>query len=62
MVLLFLSIVFYKFVNVYQDGMSGEVKKVKVYKNEILALFIFIVSLIVLILPQTFHYIEGIIK
>jgi len=62
MVLLFLSVIFYKFVNIYQEGISGETDEVKVYKNEILTLFIFIISLIILILPQTFNYIEGIVK
>jgi hydrogenase-4 component F len=62
MVLLFLSVIFYKFVHIYQEGISGEADEVKVYKNEILTLSIFIISLIVLILPQTFNYIEGIVK
>jgi hydrogenase-4 component F len=57
-----LSVVFYKFVHVYQEGMSGEAKEVKVYKNEIIGLLLFVISLIVLILPQTFEYIEGIVK
>ena len=61
-VLFLLSVVFYKFVHVYQEGMSGEAKEVKVYKNEIIGLLLFVISLIVLILPQTFEYIEGIVK
>jgi hydrogenase-4 component F len=61
-VLLLLSVVFYKFVHVYQEGISGEAKEVKVYKNEIIGLLLFVISLIVLILPQTFEYLEGIVK
>jgi len=61
-ILLFLSVIFYKFVNVYQealydDGAKGEKK---VYKSEILMLLLFVTSLVVLLF--SFDYIKGIIQ
>ena len=59
--LLFLSLIFYKFVNVYQealydDGVKGE--KI-IYRSEILMLILFITSLIALLF--SFDYIKGIV-
>ena len=62
-ILLLLSLIFYKFVNVYQDALYSETTDTKiVYKSEIIMLTMFIVSLGILLLPQSFDYIEGIIK
>ncbi len=62
-ILLLISLIFYKFVTVYQEGLYEEkdAKKI-VYKSEIIILAIFIISLIALLLPQTFSYIEGIMS
>jgi hydrogenase-4 component F len=62
LVLMFLSVVFYKFVQVYQDGLSEEGCQNKTYKTEILGLFIFIFALIALLLPQSLEFMQGIIK
>ncbi len=61
LILIFLSIIFYKFVNVYQkalyeDGKEGEKK---VYKSEILMLLLFTISLTLLLF--SFDYIKGIV-
>ena len=62
-ILLLLSIIFYKFITIYQEAIyEGEEKEKKVYKSEVLMLLVFVISLIVLLLPPVFDYIEGIIK
>ena len=61
--LLLLSIIFYKFVHIYQDMLYAENKKEKkVYKSEIVAIFILFISTALLLLPQSFEFIEGIMK
>ena len=61
--LLLLSIIFYKFVHIYQDMLYAENKKEKkVYKSEIVAIFILFISTTLLLLPQSFEFIEGIMK
>jgi hydrogenase-4 component F len=62
LMLIFLSVIFYKFVNIYQEGLYEEGKKGKIAKSEYLMLFWFITGLIILLTPATFHYIEGIVK
>ena len=60
MILMFLSIIFYKFVNVYQEALyQGEKKEKKVYKSEILMLLLFTISLALLLF--SFDYIKGIV-
>ncbi len=60
LILMFLSVIFYKFVNVYQEALyEGEIKEKKVYKSEILMLLLFTLSLCVLLF--SFDYIKGII-
>ena len=59
LVLVFLSIIFYKFINVYQEGLyEGEEKEKKVYISEILMLILFAISLTALLF--SFNYIKGI--
>ena len=61
MILVFLSVIFYKFVNVYQEALYEEGKEgeKKVYKSEILMLLLFTFSLIALLF--SFDYIKGIV-
>ena len=60
LILIFLSVIFYKFVRVYQEALyEGEEKEKKVYKSEILMLIMFVVSLFSLLFG--FDYIKGII-
>jgi len=61
LILLFLSLIFYKFVNVYQEALyeDGTGKEKKVYKSEILMLLLFTFSLIGLLF--SFDYIKGIV-
>ncbi len=62
-IMLLLSIIFYKFITIYQEALyDGEDEPKKVYKSEIAMLLLFTISLLALILPQVFDYIEGIIK
>ncbi len=60
--LILLSIIFYRFVAIYQSMKyeGTEVEK-KVYFSEILALGIFAVSLVVLLIPNVLEYIKGIV-
>ncbi len=60
--LILLSIIFYKFVEIYQSMKYEGVEKEKaVYGNEVLALIIFAFSLLVLLTPWSFHYLRGIL-
>jgi hydrogenase-4 component F len=62
-VLLLLSVIFYKFIHIYQEASYSEDKKEKtIYTSEKIVLVMFLVCLGVLLLPQTFDYIEGIMK
>jgi len=61
--MILLSIIFYKFITIYQEALyDGNDEPKKVYKSEIAMLLLFTISLLALILPQVFDYIEGIIK
>ena len=63
LVLLLLSIIFYKFIHIYQDALYEEDNTQKtIYNSEKVVLVMFLVCLGVLLLPQTFDYIEGIMK
>ena len=58
-----LSIIFYRFVHIYQDMLyAGDKKEKKVYISEIIAVFILFISTALLLLPQSFDFIEGIVK
>jgi len=59
--LILLSIIFYKFVEVYQSmKYEGEEERKKVYTSEIFALLIFAVASIALITPSVMNYLKGI--
>jgi len=59
--LILLSIIFYKFVEVYQSmKYEGETHEKKVYVSELFSLVIFAISLIVLITPPAMNYLKGI--
>ncbi|MEO1928610.1 MAG: proton-conducting transporter membrane subunit [Nautiliaceae bacterium] len=61
--LMLLSIIFYRFVHIYQDMLyAGDEKEKKVYKSEIVAILILFISTALLLLPQSFEFIEGIMK
>ncbi|GAB6044859.1 hypothetical protein JCM11957_04570 [Caminibacter profundus] len=60
-ILAFLSVIFYKFLSIYQEALYYEGKEKTIYKSEIIVLLIFAISLIVLLFPKTFHYIKGIV-
>ena len=62
--LILLSIIFYRFVHIYQDMQytEEEEKEKKVYKSEIIAVFILFISTALLLFPQSFDFIEGITK
>jgi hydrogenase-4 component F len=58
-----LSVIFYKFIHIYQEMLYEDDKKEKkVYVSETIALSILFISTALLLLPQSFEYIEGIIK
>ncbi len=61
LLLILLSIIFYRFVSIYQSmKYEGVVQEKVVYKSELFALFIFLASLLVLMLPATFSYLRSI--
>jgi hydrogenase-4 component F len=61
--LMLLSIIFYRFVHIYQDMQyTGEEKEKKIYISEMIAIFILFISTALLLLPQSFDFIEGIMK
>jgi len=61
LLLVLLSVIFYRFITIYQSmKYSGEEKEKIVYKSEIFSLVIFAISLIVLLLPKTFVYLRSI--
>ncbi len=61
LLLLFLALIFYKFIEIYQSmKYEGEEGEKKVYLSELLSLVIFAVATASLILPQVMSYIEGI--
>jgi len=61
LLLMLLSIIFYKFVEVYQSmKYEGEAEEKKVYASELFSLVIFAITLIALITPPVMHYLKGI--
>lgn len=62
LLLILLSVIFYRFIAIYQSmKYEGEVTLKKVYFSELFALFIFAVSLIVLITPSSITFLKGIV-
>jgi hydrogenase-4 component F len=61
LLLVLLSIIFYKFVEVYQSmKYEGKEYEKKVYTSELVALMIFALALVALMLPSTLTYLRGI--
>jgi len=61
--LMLLSIIFYRFVHIYQDMLyTGDNSAKTVYKSETAAVLILFTATAVLLLPQSFEFIEGIMK
>jgi len=61
LLLILLSIIFYKFIEVYQSmKYEGEAHEKKVYTSELFSLVIFALSLIALITPPVMNYLKGI--
>jgi len=59
--LLFLSLVFMRFIQIYQSmKYEGKEQEKKVYASEIFVFIIFALSLITLLLPSSFEYIKAI--
>ena len=59
--LILLSIIFYRFVAIYQSMKhEGETQEKKVYSSELFALVLFAISLMGLLLPQTLAYLRSI--
>jgi hydrogenase-4 component F len=59
--LILLSIIFYRFVAIYQSmKYEGEAQEKKVYSSELFALVLFAISLMGLLLPQTLAYLRSI--
>ena len=58
--LLLLSVIFYKFVEIYQSmKYEGKEEKKEVYGNEVLALAIFALSLALLLTPWSFEFLRS---
>ncbi len=61
LLLILLSIIFYKFIEVYQSmKYEGKEEKKEVYPSEILALFIFAIALVALLTPPVINYLKNI--
>jgi len=61
LLLILLSIIFYKFVDIYQSmKYEGKEHTKKVYINEIFTLIIFALSLLALLMPSVIDYLKGI--
>ena len=61
LLLVLLSVIFYRFVVVYQSmKYEGKVQDKKVYTSEIVALSLFAVALLLLLMPQAFAYLHQI--
>ncbi|NOX16029.1 MAG: hydrogenase [Epsilonproteobacteria bacterium] len=59
--LILLSIIFYKFIEIYQSmKYEGKEETKVVYGNEVLALIIFAISLMVLLTPWSFEFLRGV--
>ena len=60
LILILLSVIFYRFITVYQSmKYEGETREFRVYYNEILALLILFAGTVALLLPQTINYLKG---
>ncbi|ADV47090.1 NADH/Ubiquinone/plastoquinone (complex I) [Nitratifractor salsuginis DSM 16511] len=61
LLLVLLSVIFYRFVQIYQSmKYEGEESPKKVYTSEVLALAIFAVGLAALLLPSSMSFLQGI--
>ncbi len=61
LLLLLLSVIFYRFTQIYQSmKYEGKEELKSVYKSELFALLIFTAALVVLLLPATMHYLRSI--
>ncbi len=61
LLLIFLSIIFYRFINIFQSmKYEGEAQPKTVYANELLALVIFAASLLLLLTPLSLDYLRSI--
>ena len=61
LLLIFLSLIFYKFIAIYQSmKYEGEESEKKVWSTELLALIILAIALTALLLPATFNYLRSI--
>lgn len=61
LLLLLLSVIFYRFISIYQSmKYEGESQQKVVYKSELFALIIFALSCVALLLPQSFAYLHSI--
>ena len=61
LVLIMLSVIFYRFTEVYQSmKYEGEAEPKKLYLSEVVTLVIFAVALAALLLPETFAFIRSI--
>jgi len=59
--LVLLSVIFYKFIEIYQSmKYEGREEEKKVYTSELVSLMIFAASLVVLITPPVISYLKGI--
>jgi len=59
--LVLLSIIFYKFVEIYQDmKYEGEENEKVVYTSELISLAVFAISLVLLLSPIVMNYLKGI--
>jgi len=59
--LILLSLIFYRFISIYQSmKYEGETKEKDVYWSEVVALIVFSVALLALIFPQTLEYLDSI--
>jgi len=60
--LILLSVIFYKFIDIYQSmKYEGEEQKKEVYTTEVFALILFALSLLVLLLPVSINFLKGIV-
>ena len=59
--LVLLSVIFYKFVEIYQDmKYKGQENKKVIYSSELISLAIFAICLVVLLTPSVMNYLKGI--
>jgi hydrogenase-4 component F len=59
--LVLLSVIFYKFIEIYQDmKYKGQENKKVIYSSELISLAIFAICLVVLLTPSVMNYLKGI--